>query len=186
MNKYSVDSYIKDISKVVEEETTQKVITERIKPLAIRLAGNKSWIKPEYYNVDEEQGFGLHLLHEKNDHRLAVFVIAWAPGKGLAPHNHKTWAVVAGIEGQEHETNYKRLDDRSKAGFAELVKTSEETIYPGNATCCLPEDIHSVWNNGDKIALSIHTYGIHLNHTGRSIFDIDAKTETPCIVKVHD
>ena len=186
MNKYSVDSYIKDISKVVDEETTQKAITERIKPLAILLAGNKSWIKPEYYNVDEEQGFGLHLLHEKSDHRLAVFVIAWAPGKGLAPHNHKTWAVVAGIEGQEHETNYKRLDDRSKVGFAELVKTSEETIYPGNATCCLPEDIHSVWNNGDKIALSIHTYGIHLNHTGRSIFDIDAKTETPCIVKVHD
>ena len=186
MNKYSVDSYIKDISKVVDEETTQKVITERIKPLAIRLAANKSWIKPEYYNIDEEQGFGLHLLHEENDHRLAVFVIAWAPGKGLAPHNHKTWAVVAGIEGQEHETNYKRLDDRSKSGFAELVKTSEETIYPGNATCCLPEDIHSVWNNGDNIALSIHTYGIHLNHTGRSIFDIDAKTETPCIVEVHD
>lgn len=85
MNNYSVESYIKDIRNVVSVEETQKSITERIKPLAQRLAAEKSWIKPEYYNVNDEQGFGLHLLHEEEDHRLAVFVIAWAPGKGLAP-----------------------------------------------------------------------------------------------------
>jgi predicted metal-dependent enzyme (double-stranded beta helix superfamily) len=67
-----------------------------------------------------------------------------------------------------------------------LIKTNEETIFPGNASCCLPEDIHSVWNNGEDVALSIHTYGIHLNHTGRSIFDIETKTETPCIVEVQN
>jgi|TARA_B110000881_G_scaffold149354_1_gene132390 predicted metal-dependent enzyme (double-stranded beta helix superfamily) len=186
MNNYSVESYIKDIRRVVTEEKTQKAITERIKPLAERLAGDKSWIKEEYYEVDADQGFGLHLLHEENDHELAVFVIAWAPGKGLAPHNHKTWAVVAGIEGQEHETNYKRMDDGTKHGFANLKKTHEETLYPGKAVCCLPEDIHSVWNNGSELALSIHTYGKHLNFTGRSIFDIDAKTETPCVVKIQN
>ena len=52
-----------------------------------------------------------------------MFVIAWAPGKGIAPHNNKTWAVVAGIKGQEHETNYERIDDGSKYGFANLKKT---------------------------------------------------------------
>jgi predicted metal-dependent enzyme (double-stranded beta helix superfamily) len=186
MNNYSVESYIRDIRNVVQEEVTQKSITERIKPLAERLAEDKSWIKEEYYKVDSDQGFGLHLLHEESDHELAVFVIAWAPGKGLAPHNHKTWAVVAGIEGQEHETNYKRIDDGLKKGFAELKKTHEETLYPGKAVCCLPEDIHSVWNNGTELALSIHTYGKHLNHTGRSIFDIASKTETPCVVRVQN
>ena len=94
--------------------------------------------------------------------------------------------MVAGIQGQEHETSYKRIDDGTTDGFADLAKTNEETIYAGDATCCLPEDIHSVWNNGREIALSIHTYGKHLNHTGRSIFDINQKTETPCIVKVQN
>ena len=186
MNNYSVESYIKNIRSVVAEEVTQIAITERIKPLAERLAADKSWIKKEYFEVDIDQGFGLHLLHEENNHELAVFVIAWAPGKGLAPHNHKTWAVVAGIEGQEHETNYKRIDDGSINGFANLKKTHEETLYPGKAVCCLPEDIHSVWNNGSETALSIHTYGKHLNYTGRSIFNIDAKTEIPCVVKVQN
>jgi predicted metal-dependent enzyme (double-stranded beta helix superfamily) len=186
MTLYSIQNYINDIRLVTRKETNVKSIINRIKPLSKKIVKNKSWVKSEYFDVDAEQGFGLHLLHEETDHSLAVFVIAWAPGQGLAPHNHKTWAVVSGIQGQEHETNYKRIDDGSKEGFADLVKTHEETLYPGDASCCLPEDIHSVWNNGNKIALSLHTYGMHLNHTGRSIFDITQKTETPCIVKVQN
>ena len=41
MNNYSVENYIKDIRKVIIEEVSQKSITERIKPLAQRLAGEK-------------------------------------------------------------------------------------------------------------------------------------------------
>ena len=46
MNNYSVENYIRDIRKVVNEEVAEKSITERIKPLALRLAEDKSWIKP--------------------------------------------------------------------------------------------------------------------------------------------
>ena len=185
MTKYSVQAYISDIRKIVAEETDNGKVTKRIKPFSVRLAADRSWLKDSYRKVNEEQGFGLHLLHEEQNHDLAVFVIAWAPGRGLDAHNHKTWAVVAGIEGQEHETNYRRIDDGSKSGFAELAKTHEETLYPGGAVCCLPEDIHSVWNNGTEIAISLHTYGRHLNFTGRSIFDVEKKLEMPCIVNVE-
>ena len=182
---YSIENYVRDIRAIVSQEVSENTIVQSIKPLAKRLAADKAWMKPEYREVDPDQGFGLHILHEEDNHEIAVFVIAWAPGRGLSPHNHKTWAVVAGIEGQEHEINYRRLDDGSRVGFADLEKTHEETLYPGSAVCCMPEDIHSVWNNGSDLALSIHTYGKHLNHTGRSIFDVEAKTVTPCIVKVQ-
>jgi len=185
MTTYSLKSYIKDLRSITKEYIDQNNIIKKIKPLAKKIALNRDWIKPEYYNVDPEQGFGLHLLHEEQDHKLAIFAIAWAPNKGLAPHNHKTWAVVAGIQGQEHETNYTRVDDGSKPGYANLIKSHEETLLPGQVSCCLPEDIHSVWNNGNEVALSIHTYGLHLNHTGRSIFNMEEKTEIPCIVKVQ-
>ena len=184
MQNYSVSDYVADIKVIAAEESSHASITERIKPLAEKLTTKKDWFKDEYRQVDEEQGFGLHLLFEEANHDLAVFVIAWAPGRGLAAHNHKTWAVVSGIEGQEHETNYRRLDDGKQAGYAELSVTSESTLHPGKAVCCMPEDIHSVWNNGDQVAVSLHTYGRHLNHTGRSVFDVEARTETPCIVKV--
>ena len=186
MQSYSVAQYVDDIRAIVAEEASDTAITDRIKPLAERLTADTGWFKDEYRAVNEQQGFGLHLLFEEDNHDLAVFVIAWAPGRGLAAHNHKTWAVVAGIEGQEHETNYRRLDDGRRSGYADLEVTAEATLYPGSAVCCMPEDIHSVWNNGEQTAVSLHTYGRHLNHTGRSVFDIEAKTETPCIVEVED
>ncbi len=185
MNAYSVEQYVKDIRAVVSEEHEIDAISQRIKPLALRLASDPSWFQDKYRKVDPDQGVGLHLLHEEENHDLAVFVIAWAPGRGVDAHNHKTWAVVSGIEGQEHETNYVRLDDGSKPGFADLKATKEETLFPGTAVCCRPEDIHSVRNNGDQIAVSLHTYGRHLNHTGRSTFDVEAKTETPLILKIE-
>lgn len=186
MQTYSLDQYIADLRQIVAEEKENSVITDKIKPLAERITAEPGWFKEQYREVDEEQGFGLHLLFEEDNHDLAVFVIAWAPGKGLAAHNHKTWAVVSGIEGQEHETNYARQDDGARPGYADLKVTHEETLYPGKAVCCMPEDIHSVWNNGEEIAVSLHTYGRHLNHTGRSVFDVEAKLESPCVVKVKD
>tara|TARA_B110000438_G_C15547852_1_gene535602 strand:- start:1 stop:561 length:561 start_codon:yes stop_codon:yes gene_type:complete len=186
MQTYSVEDYVADIRAVVAEETTAAAISERIKPLSKRLAADRMWFEDTYRKIDGKQGFGLHLLHEEDNHDLAVFVISWAPGKGLAAHNHKTWAVVTGIEGQEHETNYRRLDDCSRPGFADLEKSHEATLFPGDAVCCMPEDIHSVWNNGTELAVSLHTYGRHLNHTGRSIFDVAEKSEIPCVVKVEE
>jgi len=186
MTAYSVEEYIRDMRAVVAEETDVEAITDRIKPLALKLASDRTWFQDKYRYTDPEQGVGLHLLHEEDNHDLAVFAIAWAPGRGVEAHNHKTWAVVSGIEGQECETNYRRLDDGSKFGFADLEATKEETLYPGTAICCRPEDIHSVINNGDRVAVSLHTYGRHLNHTGRSTFDVDAKTETPLILKIEE
>ena len=93
---------------------------------------------------------------------------------------------MAGIEGQERETRYRRVDDGSTPGYAELEPTHAETLHPGTAVCCHPEDIHAVYNNGSTVAVSLHTYGRHLNHTGRSLFDVASKTETPLILKVED
>ncbi len=183
---YSIDAYVEDIRAIAASQTSTRAITDEIKPLAKRFAAAPDWFKPEYRKVDPSQGFGVHLLHEEEDHTLAVFVFAWAPGKGTNPHNHKTWAVVAGIEGQEHEVNYKRLDDGSRAGFAELEQTFEETMRPGMVAACMPDDIHTVSNTGMQVSVSLHTYGLHLNHTGRSEFDLTAKTERPYIVTVSE
>ena len=52
-------------------------------------------------------------------------------------------------------------------------------------TCLLGEDIHSVWNVGEEMSLSLHTYGRHINHTGRSEFDTDNDKELPYIVEIE-
>jgi predicted metal-dependent enzyme (double-stranded beta helix superfamily) len=39
----------------------------------------------------------------------------------MAPHNHGTWAVVAGVYGPERNAFWKRLDDGSRPGCAKSV-----------------------------------------------------------------
>jgi hypothetical protein len=43
---------------------------------------------------------------------------------------------------------------------------------------------HTVWNYTGKVSLSLHTYGKHINFTGRSEFDPEAKTEKQFVVTV--
>ena len=60
---YSIENYVKDIRAIVSQEVSENTIVQSIKPLAKRLAANKAWMKPEYREVDPDQGFGLHILH---------------------------------------------------------------------------------------------------------------------------
>ena len=112
---YSVDEYVRDLRAITAEETDPINIADRVAPLAKKFAQTPGRVRPEYRECDAEQGFGVHLLHEEPNHDLAVFVFSWLPNRGTTPHNHKTWGVVVGIEGQEQEINYDRCDDGTKA-----------------------------------------------------------------------
>jgi predicted metal-dependent enzyme (double-stranded beta helix superfamily) len=88
------------------------------------------------------------------------------------------------MEGREQEVNWDRLDDGAKPGYADLRRGVERVMTAGDIALCYPEDIHSVWNVGSDISMSLHTYGRHINYTGRSEFDPVRKLEKPFVVKV--
>ncbi len=111
--------------------------------------------------------------------------LSWLPKRGTPPHDHGTWAVVAGIDGPERNEFYERTDDRTRLGYADLKKVGEK-VCDASDVVALPQGmIHSVWNETDRVTLSLHIYGKHINHTGRSQFDLDKQTETPFIVKMQ-
>ncbi len=182
---YDLDKYIADLRMITVEENDPRRIVQRVRPLAAKLATTPGWLRPEHRRCDPDQGFGVHLLHEEEDHGNAVFVLAWLPGRGTLPHNHKTWAVVAGIEGVEREIMWRRLDDGSQPGVARLEPDTEALVTRGKVSCLMPDDIHSVRNEGQEISLSLHTYGRHINHTGRSEFDPEQNLERPFVVTVE-
>lgn len=186
MTAYDLPQFVAELRAITASETDERRIVQQVAPLAGRLAGNPHWVKPEYYECCPDQGFGVHLLHEDDDHRNAVFVVSWLPQRGIKPHNHNTWAVVAGIDGAETETLWRRKDDRTRAGHAELEACGRGVVHAGDLSCLLSDDIHSVWNDGDRTSISLHVYGRHLNYTGRSQFDPDSNREDRLVVKVED
>jgi len=174
--QYSIAQYVDDLRRITAETASENDIFEQVGPLARRLANEDSWIEDRFYEPDEETGFSAFLLHEEEDHSLAILAVSWTPGMGVGPHDHGTWAVVVGVDGIERNIRYQRLDDRNNPDYAELEIKDESMAGPGDLVCIRKGGIHSVHNDSDKVTLSLHTYGTHINYTIRSQFDVDART----------
>ena len=181
----SLDRYIEELRDVLSATEDEEQIIARVGPLAQRVAQAKDWLQPKHYETDAEQGFGVHLLHEEPDHSMAVFLVAWLPGRGTPPHDHGTWAVVAGVEGEERNIRYERRDDRSRPGYAELGVKHDFVAAEGDLVCMKTGGIHAVHNETDRVTLSLHTYGKHINHTNRSQFDLQSNEEKAFVVSVE-
>ena len=86
------------------------------------------------------------------------------------------FGVVAGVDGPERNVFWKRLDDGSRPGYAEIVEQGAKVFGPGDVVTFLPDSIHSVANDTDRVTISLHVYGKHVNYTTRSQFDPHAQT----------
>jgi len=185
-DSYSISQLAADLGRVCARFGDDREIIAAVRPLARRAALSKAtWLEDRMYHGDETQGFGVYLLHENPDHAQAIFVVSWLPHRGAPPHDHGTWAVVAGVDGPEKNEFFERADDGSRPGYAELEKVGEKICGVGDVVAMPRGMIHSVWNDTEAVSVSLHIYGKHLNHTGRSQFDIGRKTETPFILKVR-
>ena len=182
---YSIQNLLEDIKQAQSQCTDESELIDSIKPLAIRAAMDPELIQEKMYKADEELGYGSTLLHEEPDKSLFIVVDSWLPGRGVRPHDHGTWAVVVSMTGTEKNILWRRTDDGSKQGFAELEKQREVDVDMGEAIGMLTGEIHSVENQGSATTLSLHIYGQHLNHTGRSQFDPDTKTEYPFLIETQ-
>ena len=180
MGTRTVAEFVAELKSITARNTDPAAVIERIIPLAQDLAQDTSWVQPAFYQCDEEQGFGITVLNQEPDDGLFVEVICWLPGRGVAPHDHQTWGVVVGLDGEEINVDWRRLDDGSQPGYAELETAKETTVTQGAVVSFLPNDIHSVRNDGDVPSLSLHVYGNTLSAMKRSEFDPINKTQKPC------
>ena len=132
---------------------------ERIKPELVKLASRTELFPASSFgNLPGRPGTIFHLA-EDPDGRFALYGSAWSPGKAQPPHNHTTWACIAGVYGDEHNVFYDRVDDRPADAQASLVKTGELTVVKGNACAFLADDFHTIEVVNGKESLHLHLYG---------------------------
>jgi predicted metal-dependent enzyme (double-stranded beta helix superfamily) len=185
-SSYTIANLVADLRRAVSGGTDEGDILSRIRPLARRAALAKdTWLEERFYTANPQQGFGVYLLHEEGDHSLAVFAVSWLPHRGAPPHDHGTWAIVAGVDGPEKNEFFERRDDRSRPGYAELKKVGEKVFGVGDVLAMRTGQIHSIWNESEAVSVSLHIYGKNIQHTGRSQFDIEKRTETPFVLKLE-
>src|SRR6201995_4625061 len=110
---------------------------------------------------------GIYRLSEDPDHRFALYASAGGAGKKVPPHNHTTWAIIAGVHGAERNVVYERLDNGAQEGVVKLreAPAKEKTLRRGDVICYLPDDFHHIETPaGSGDALHLHFYGLSLEH----------------------
>ena len=177
---YTLDRLVTELREARAIATGQDELLDRVKAVTQRAAARqREWLRDDMCQPDAGQGFGFHLLHEETGHELAVFIASWLPGRGTPPHDHGTWAVVVGLKGRERNTRWRRIDDATRPGYAELAPDGALIVGAGDVITMRSGAIHSVANAGDGVSVSLHVYGRHVNFTDRSQFDPEHRREAP-------
>jgi len=137
---------------------------EKIKGELIALALRRELFPVEEFKPVEGGNASMYRLSEDADHRYALYVVAPAPGQFSPPHDHTTWAVIAGVHGRENNKFYARTDDGLQPGVAQIEPSGEFDVVAGSAIALMPDDIHSIHLGADGPHANLHLYGMSVEH----------------------
>ncbi|HEY8069207.1 MAG TPA: rhodanese-like domain-containing protein [Burkholderiales bacterium] len=155
----AVSELIESVRAIESKEGVTRLSLDRIKAELIALASRSELFPPAHFtNIPGRPGTIYHLA-EDIDGRFALYGSAGVPGKAQPPHNHTTWASIAGVYGGEHNVFYDRVDEGGVPGEGRLKKTHELTIQRGNACAMLPDDFHTIEVTSGSESLHLHLYG---------------------------
>ena len=66
------------------------------------------------------------------DSEIGIFTARFTDGLAVLVHNHGTWEIVGVYEGELDYQAYRRLDDGSREGYAELEIVEDRILGPGD------------------------------------------------------
>jgi predicted metal-dependent enzyme (double-stranded beta helix superfamily) len=174
----AIAATVERIRAIEREQGVTRTSIAAIKAELIALAGRRAMFpRDEFVPPDAPPRDRLYRLSEDADHRFALYLNACRPGRASPPHDHTTWAVIVGIDGEEENKVYERTDDRSTPGRGAVRVIHEEVIRAGTGMAYMPEDIHSIHVVGARPILHLHMYGTSIEHLpNRIAFDMAAGT----------
>jgi rhodanese-related sulfurtransferase/predicted metal-dependent enzyme (double-stranded beta helix superfamily) len=160
----AVEQTIAQVRRIEAEKGVTPAALEAVKPVLIDLARRTELFPSAHFPVAQGGRARIYRLVEDPDGRFALYASAGVPGKARPAHNHTTWAVIAGVFGDEHNVFYERIDNRAQAGIGRLRRTGELTVRRGNACAFLPDDFHTIEVTGGASSLHLHLYGMSLEN----------------------
>jgi len=109
-------------------------------------------------SADAKITANVYRVAEDDDHRFALYVQSARGTLDTPAHNHTTWAVIAGIQGEELNRLYDRTPGNRARQMGELV------VKKGRAVAFMPDDLHSIHVDGSETVINFHMYGKALDH----------------------
>ena len=113
----------------------QQLLEALVKDPSLR-AASKSWPSTE--------GRKNLLFYEDSDYGFAINGVVRVPGRKGSIHDHAhAWTAYGVLDGTETLERFRRVDDGSKEGYAQLELESVTEGQPGKVDLVPPFDIHA-------------------------------------------
>jgi predicted metal-dependent enzyme (double-stranded beta helix superfamily) len=182
---YSLQDFIQDLDRITRTETSQERIVAEAKPLLAKLIQQPDCIDARH-RMRGATAYGRYMLHRAP--RFNISSVVWGPGDNAKAHNHDTWGMVGVIENEIQETRFRRRDDGTKAGYADLEVAGVLKNKAGMVSYLIApnDDIHEMNNVTDRNTVEIHVYGKDLTDMPRLRFDTATKGVKPFASPKYD
>lgn len=137
------ESFIADLRAIWIEESDNQRRMERAKPLLERLVMDDG-LRAHSASWPSTEGYKNLLLHVDPQHHFAINAVVRTPGRTGGVHDHAdAWVLYGVLDGTESLERYERIDDGTRAGFAELRLASVTTGTQGKVDLVPPHAIHA-------------------------------------------
>jgi len=174
--KYTMENFIADVQQIMRLGEARKAITQEIEPLLDRLLKEED-ILEERYKVDLGKARSTYSFYRAPDGSLGISAPVFMPAKPTLLHDHLSWGLIGVYSGRQKTTRYRRIDDGSRPGRANLELLEDEIYTRGDIYYMAPpDDIHQVETIGEEPGISIHVLGSDNLRSKRHIYDLDKGT----------
>lgn len=172
---YTIPDLIHDIHGFLDAHLSPFGLIEGIGRKLRRALRNPRLLTAEQMS-DNPERYARHEIHHDPQDRFVVMCLVWRPGQGTPVHDHGTWGVMGVYRHELEAVNYKRIDDGSDEGYADLRETGSLVLGPGSLSWVLPpnEEIHVNRNTGEETCVTVHVYGKRI--TGYHMFNVAEKS----------
>ena len=172
--EYLLKDLIAELERITSSASAPEKIVSLVKPHLARFITNPDCIASQFKKRGAAT-YGRYLLHRAPSFNITSVV--WGPGDGAKAHNHETWGLVGVVENELQETRFRRRDDGSKEGYAdlEIIGVNRNTAGIVSTLLSPGDDIHAMLNVTEKNTVEVHVYGKDLANMQRLQFDVEQK-----------
>ena len=150
---------------------------EEVKAAVLDLARQRHLWALQDFPIPAGQLWGVYEVNEDADGRFAVYASAAHPRHSQPPHNHTTWACIAGVTGVEKNILWQRMSGGDQPGPAIVEQTQTLSLGPGDAFFLGPDDIHTIEVMAPGDAMHLHVYGLGFPYLDKRMrYDVSAGT----------
>ena len=167
--EYGLDRFCEELEGLISREQEQSALLGEVQVLFKRLLPDRRFVGDFMEKMVSDNAFlaGRIGTIDRNDLMLylspkgsfSIRLFVSLPGVEYPIHDHGSWGVVGAYVSRSYEIKYRRYDDGSVDGYAQIEEEGRKVLSPGDTTPLAPYSIHQMGSADDETALTLNVYG---------------------------